>query len=66
MISLNSLHSLRHWEACHDFHVPNIKQINSLIQFDSEPNLALKEAKIELYKVISYKKSTLNYAICYI
>ena len=51
IISSISLHSLAHFEAFHDFRVPSIKQINSLIQFDPEPNFAIKEVKVELYKI---------------
>ena len=44
------LHSLRHCEATREIYTSSIKQLNSLIQFDPEPN-QMTEAKVELYKV---------------
>ena len=45
------LHAFRHCEATKDFYTGSIKQINPLIQFDSEPNIELTEARVELYKI---------------
>merc|ERR1711917_46137 len=45
------LHFLRINEAYHDIWTASIKEINPLIQFCPEPNLELKEAKVELYKI---------------
>ena len=45
------LHALRVNEANHDLWTTSIKELNPLIQFDPEPNLELKEAKVELYKI---------------
>ena len=45
------LHTLRVNEAFHDIRTASIKEINPLIQFCPGPNLELKEAKVELYKI---------------
>ena len=45
------LHVLRHNEANHDFWTASFKEIKPLIQFCPGPNLELKEAKVELYKI---------------
>ena len=45
------LHALRLSEATHDLSTASIKEINPLIQFGPGPNLELKEAKVELYKI---------------
>ena len=45
------LHALRASEANHDLWTASIKEINPLIQFGPGPNLELKEAKVELYKI---------------
>ena len=45
------LHILRESEAERDFHSGSIRQINHLIQFDPKPNLELKEARQEIYKI---------------
>ena len=45
------LHTLRMYEASHDFWTESIKELNPLLQFDPEPNKELKEAKVELYKI---------------
>merc|ERR1712131_176461 len=47
---IGRLHSLRHCEATREIYTSSIKQLNSLIQFDPEPN-QMTEAKVELYKV---------------
>ena len=48
---LKYLDPLRHSEAVRDFWTESIKELKPLIQFDPEPNLELKEAKVELYKI---------------
>ena len=48
---LQYLHALQHNEAVHDYWTESIKELKPLIQFDPEPNLELKEAKVELYKI---------------
>ena len=48
---LSFLHVLLSNEALRDFWTESIKELNPLIQFDPEPNLELKEAKVELYKI---------------
>ena len=45
------LHSLRDNEAFHNLCTASIKEIKPLIQFCPRPNLELKEAKVELYKI---------------
>ena len=45
------LHVLRDCEAFRDFYAGSIRQINHLIQFDPKPNLELKEARQEIYKI---------------
>ena len=45
------LHLLRDLEANRDFHTGSMRQINHLIQFDPKPNLELKEARQEIYKI---------------
>ena len=47
----NYLHTLRKDEATRDLWTESIKEINPLIQFCPGPNLELKEAKVELYKI---------------
>ena len=49
--SSGMIHCLRHCEATRDFYTGSIKQINPLVQFDPEPNHALTETKVELYKL---------------
>ena len=48
---IGRLHELRENEAIRDFHTGSIRQINHLIQFDPKPNLELKEARQEIYKI---------------
>ena len=48
---LNYLHGLRFSEAIQDLWTESIKELNPLIQLDPEPNLELKEAKVEFYKI---------------
>ena len=48
---IGRLHVLRENEARRDFHTGSIRQINHLIQFDPKPNLELKEARQEIYKI---------------
>ena len=48
---IDRLHRLRLNEADRDFHTGSIRQINHLIQFDPKPNLELKEARLEIYKI---------------
>ena len=50
-VKLEYLHALRNHEAIHDIWTASIKEINPLIQFCPGPNLELKEAKVELYKI---------------
>ena len=45
------LDALRRNEAIQDVWTASIKEINPLIQFCPGPNLELKEAKVELYKI---------------
>ena len=45
------IRSLRGSEASRDFYTGSFKQINCLIQFDPEPNRAITETTVELYKV---------------
>ena len=45
------LHHLREFEARRDFFTGSLRQINHLIQIDATPNLELKQAKCEIYKV---------------
>ena len=45
------LHRLRESEARRDFETGSLRQINHLIQFDPTPNLELKEARCEIYKI---------------
>ena len=47
----DKLHALRMSEALRDFHTGSLKPINNLIQFDSKPNLDLKEVRVEIYKI---------------
>ena len=50
------LHQLQDWEAVRDFHTGSMRQIDHLIQFDNNPNIELKEARCEIYKIsISFK-----------
>ena len=44
-------HVLQFQEALQDYWTESIKELKPLIQFDPEPNLELKEAKVELYKI---------------
>ena len=48
---LKYLHALRGQEANHDLWTESIQELKPLIQFDQKPNLELKEAKVELYKI---------------
>ena len=48
---IDRLHGLRTSEGRRDFHTGSIRQINHLIQFDPKPNLELKEARQEIYKI---------------
>ena len=48
---LSYLPALRLHEARREFWMESIKELSPLVQFDPEPNLELKEAKIELYKI---------------
>ena len=48
---IDRLHRLRDCEANRDYHTGSIRQINHLIQFDPKPNLELKEARLEIYKI---------------
>ena len=48
---IDHLHILRGTEAERDFYTGSIRQINHLIQFDPKPNLELKEARQEIYKI---------------
>ena len=48
---IECLHILRFNEANRDYHTGSIRQINHLIQFDPKPNLELKEARQEIYKI---------------
>ena len=50
-LKMTYLHTLRICEAEKDFHTGSIRQINHLIQFDPKPNLELKEAVKEIYKI---------------
>ena len=50
-VKLEYLHALRYDEANRDLWTESIKEINPLIQFVPGPNLELKEAKVELYKI---------------
>ena len=45
------LHQLRAHEAQRDFDAGSIRQIDHLIQIDPTPNLELKEARCEIYKI---------------
>ena len=45
------LHALRDNEATQNLWTASIKEIKPLIQFCPGPNLELKEAKVELYKI---------------
>ena len=47
----NVLYVLRSSEALRDFHIGSLKQINHLIQFDNKPNLDLKQARSEIFKI---------------
>ena len=38
-------------EAERDYYTPSLRQINHLIQIDEKPNLELKEARCEIYKL---------------
>ena len=44
-------HALLDAEGRRDYHLGSIRPINHAIQFDQTPNLELKEAKWEIYKV---------------
>ena len=48
---MSYLHNLRVSEAQRDFYLGSIRQIKHLIQFDPTPNLELKEAQQEIYKI---------------
>ena len=50
-MKLQYSHALRNSEAVRDLWTESIKELKPLIQFDPEPNLELKEAKVELYKI---------------
>ena len=50
-VKSNYLHSLRNHEANRDIWTASIKEIKPLIQLCPGPNLELKEAKVELYKI---------------
>ena len=45
------LYRLLDTEAARDFDVGGLRQINHLIQMDPTPNLELKEARSEIYKI---------------
>ena len=45
------LHELRESEAKRDFFTGSIRQIQYLIQLDPTPNLELKQARCEIYKI---------------
>ena len=57
-----ALYELRLREAHRDFYTCSIRQMDNLIQIDPTPNLELKEARCEIYKIsVSFKpKSELN------
>ena len=48
---INRFYALRGEEARRDYHTGSLKSINHLIQFDKEPNLDLKEVRLEIYKI---------------
>ena len=45
------LHRLQDVEARRDFHTGSLRPIDHLIQFDNNPNMELKEARWEIYKI---------------
>ena len=45
------LNAIQNAKQLRDYHTGSIKQINHLIQFDSQPNLDLKEPRWEIYKI---------------
>ena len=51
-----SLHNIVQYATLHrDYYLGLFKQINHLIQFDTQPNLAIAEPQWEIYKItISY------------
>ena len=51
VLKIDRLHILRGSESERDFHTGSIRQIYHLIQFDPKPNLELKEARLEIYKI---------------
>ena len=48
--------ALREDKVRRDYYLSSLKQINHAIQFDQAPNLDLKEARSEIYKI------TVNFA----
>ena len=44
-------HRIKHYEALRDFSIQSLRQINHLVQIDEMPNLDLKEARCEIYKI---------------
>ena len=51
MKKMKILHELRAGEAKRDFFNGSIRQIQHLIQLDPTPNLELKEARCEIFKI---------------
>ena len=48
---LRHLHLLQNAEAERDFYVTPLKHLNNLVQLDPTPNIDLKEARCEIYKI---------------
>ena len=42
---------IKFYEALRDFYTQSLRHINHLIQIDEKPNLELKEARCEIYKI---------------
>ena len=56
------LYRLLDTEAARDFDVGGLRQINHLIQMDPTPNLELKEARSEIYKIsISFEPKSKSF-----
>ena len=50
-LKMMCLRELRGNEIEKDFNTDSIRQINNLIQIDPTPNIELKEARCEIYKI---------------
>ena len=51
LFKMDYLNTLRDAEIRRDYNLGSMKHIDHLIQLDQKPNIGLKEAKCELYKI---------------